>query len=318
MKTIKINKITVVLFFFLIGSGIQTTQAQFWKKLKKRVKDGVEEAVLRKTEEKSTEKTEKVMDTLFAAPKKIGKNRKGKHNKKNQKANKNGLKQGSSLQNNDNISSSAIYNFEWKYVLKMESDEMKKQTKGEADFKTIYYLNPNSTAFATKFEMEEKAASAMGNMIMINDPNTGVNLMLTEMNGHKMKQTMRSVFKQGLDNQDQESVNYTIVKTDTKTILGYTCQGFKINTTEGIINMYIAKDAPVSFNQSLSGNSRFKPKGFDTKWTKEFKNGLMMEMQFKSNKKKKYNMKLTCVELVEEPFSINIGEYKSLMDMTDN
>ncbi len=83
MSTLK--KITILLFFFLIGSGVQTTQAQLWKKIKKRVKDGVEEAILRKTEEKTTEKTENTIDSIFAAPKKLKRKKKKKKGKKGSK-----------------------------------------------------------------------------------------------------------------------------------------------------------------------------------------------------------------------------------------
>lgn len=305
----------MLLFFFLIGSGIQTTQAQFWKKLKKRVKDGVEEAVLRKTEEKTTEKTEKTIDTIFAAPKKLkGKNKKGKKNSKNKSDVKNIPKNLNLSQNEDTATlPNGGYNFEWRYTLKMDSEAMRKKAK--RDLKITYYLSPNTAVFASKFDMGDK--NEMQNMMMVINPTTGSNLMLMEMNGQKIRQKMPSFSGQETDDLTEEQVekNYTIVKTDTKTILGYQCQGFKITSSDGIIQMYIAKDAPISFNRVLAGSSQFKPKGFNPKWLKEFKNGLMMEMQFTSNKKKKYNMKMTCIALVQEPFSINLSEYKSFMNM---
>lgn len=65
----------------------------------------------------------------------------------------------------------------------------------------------------------------------------------------------------------------------------------------------------------MTGNSKFKPKGFDPKWLKEVGNGLMMEMVFTSNEKEKYNMKMTCVALEEESLTVNLSEYKSFMEM---
>ena len=320
MKTITLKKVAILLFFFFIGSGIQTTQAQFWKKIKKRVKNGVEEAILRKTEEKATEKTENAIDTIFEAPKKIRgkKGRKGKNGNNSSTNQKTGDEDNTSNVSLDNEDTAlpATYNFEWKYALKMESEEMKKKAKGN-EIKITYFLSPNSTAFGSKFEMTGKGASPMGNMLMIMDMDSGLNLMLMEMDGQKIIQKMPTISGQDIDDtiEEQSVKDYTIVKTDTKTILGYKCQGFKITSSDGIIHMYIAKDAPVSFNSAMSGNSKFKPKGFNTAWLKEFKNGLMMEMSFISNKKKKHNIKMTCVELVEEPISINLSEYKSFMSM---
>ena len=327
MKTIKIN--TLLLFFFLIGSGIQTTQAQFWKKLEKRVTDGVEEAILRKTEEKSIEKTENAIDSVFEAPKKVRKRKKEKgKNKSDEIATETSNEEVYDTNESDDsneynlpqereeVDLPSSYNFEWKYVLKMESEEMKKKAKGN-DFKITYFLSQNSTAFGSKFEMGGKGASPMGNMLMIMDMDNGANLILMEMNGQKIMQKMPSFSNEDIDEvaQKQNAKDYTIEKIGTKTILGYQCQGFKITSEDGIITTYIAKNAPVSFNQALSGNSKFKPKGFKTEWIKEIGNGLMLEMQFISNKKKKHNMKMTCVKLVEETFSINLSEYKSFMNM---
>ncbi len=59
------NGYSILLVLFLVFGGLQTSEAQFLKKLKKRVKDSAEETVLRKTEEKVTQKTEKTFDTII-------------------------------------------------------------------------------------------------------------------------------------------------------------------------------------------------------------------------------------------------------------
>ncbi len=297
MKTIKTNKIIILLFFFFIGSGIQTTQAQFWKKLKKRVKDGVEEAILRKTEEKSVEKTENTIDSVFAIDKMLNRMKKT---------------------NMEDIALPESYDFEWKYVLKMESKETRKKEMGTMEI--VYYLNPNSSTFGSKFKMSAKNGEedVLGHMILILDSEVGAQLILMDLNDHKVIQIMPSTIanQEDEDSLEDEMQDYEIVKTDTKTILGYHCQGFRFDTDQGTVNIYIAKDTPVSFNISSGENSKYNHfKGFDTKTLREFKNGLMMEMEFTSNKKKKHNMKMTCVALEQEPFSINLNEYKSFMGM---
>lgn len=79
MKTIKIQRLTVVLFLFLLG-GMQPAEAQFWKKLGKRAEEAAKETVMRKAEDKAAEKTEKAMDTILNADKKIKKKKKGTTN----------------------------------------------------------------------------------------------------------------------------------------------------------------------------------------------------------------------------------------------
>ncbi len=297
MKIMKTNKIIVLLFFFLIGSGIQTTQAQFWKKLKKRVKDGVEEAILRKTEEKSVEKTENTIDSVFAIDKMLNRMKKT---------------------NMEDIALPESYDFQWKYILKMEPKETRKKEMGAMEI--VYYLNPNSSTFGSKFKMSAKNGEedVLGHMILILDSEIGAQLMLMDLNNHKVIQITSSAIanQEDEDSLEDEMQDYEIVKTDTKTILGYHCQGFRFDTERGTVNIYIAKDTPVSFNISSGENSKYNHfKGFDTKILREFKNGLMMEMQFTSKKNKKHNMKMTCVALEQEPFSINLNEYKSFMGM---
>lgn len=64
MKKVNIRYCILFILFLFLGN-LQTSQAQFLKKLKKRVKDTAEETVLRKTEEKVTQKTEKTFDTII-------------------------------------------------------------------------------------------------------------------------------------------------------------------------------------------------------------------------------------------------------------
>jgi hypothetical protein len=315
IKKFKIQTLKGLLFLFFLG-GMQFAEAQFWKKLEKRVKEGVEEAILRKTEEQTTEKTENAIDTIFEAPKKIKrKKKKRKKDKKYKNIVKNDQDKINYPQNKDITTFPNEYRFDWRYTLKMDSKAMHKNAKGS--MKITYYLSTNYATFASSFDMGGK--NEIGKMIMVMNPETGTNLMLMEMNGQKVKQKMPSFSGQEVDeiSEEQAVKDYTIVKTDSKTILGYACQGFKVTSSDGVVNMYIAQNAPISFNNAMAGGAKFKPKGFNPNWLKEFKNGLMMEMQFISNKKEKYNVKMTCVELVQEPFSINLSEYKSFMNMGD-
>jgi len=283
----KLLKITLFTSIFLFATT--TTHAQFFKKLKEKTQEKIE----REAERRAQRRVDKKIDDAFN---KAEKTLDGKTvNSKNK------------VTNTPNLATN--YQFEWKYVLKMESE----RTKGKDDMNMIYYLSPNTPTFATKFEVANKEATP-GNMLTIMDPTTGAGVMLMNVDGKKIRQNMPSFSSEDANDvaQQQAVKDYTIVKTDTKTILGYPCQGFKITSSDGVINMYIAQNAPVSFNNTMSGDSKFKPKGFDPKWLKEFKNGLMMQMQFTSNKKEKYNMKMTCVELVKEPLTINMSAYKSM------
>ena len=285
MKILKPLLLTIA--FLLISN---TTQAQFWKKLGKKTEKAAKETVNRKVEDKTAEKTDKAMDSLFN----IGKKGKKKNKKK---------KGDDSL---DKVDENLVYNFKWKYTLKMEFEKKRKE---DIDMVFNYYIDPNSTAFASEFDIKNTQTEMM-NMIMIMDPSTGLNIMLTKIGETKIKKRMPS-YNDDEFIEDEMEIEYTIIKTDTKTILNYQCQGFKITTQDAIIHTYVTNDAPISFNQTFEGNSKMKPKGFKKEWLQEFENGLMMEMQYKSKKKKKYNMKIICIGLVEEPLTIDTSDYQS-------
>ena len=82
------TRYSVILILFLFLGSLQTSQAQFLKKLKKRVKDTTEETVLRKTEEKVTQKTERVFDTIIDG-KLVKRKRKVKKNPSNKPSQRN-------------------------------------------------------------------------------------------------------------------------------------------------------------------------------------------------------------------------------------
>jgi len=314
----KMPKSLLLTLTFLFLSS--TAQAQFWKKLKDRAKDAAEETVFRKVEEKATEKTESTIDSIFELPNQGKKNTDPNSessdeyeevNMDTEVNDENIIEEYLNQQKEEEVSLAESYDFEWKYVLQMESAAQKKK-KEMGDMKVTYFLNPQSTTFATQFDMDTKKMAA-GNTLMVMDMSAGVNFMLMEMEGEKIIQKMPSMAKIMNEEADDYMDTMTINKIGTKEILGYTCQGFEILLEEGTSTVYINPNAPVSFNHS--GNPKYAPKSFKQEWLKEYQNGLMMEMTFVSNKKAKHNMKMTCVELAKEPFTVNISEYKSFMEM---
>lgn len=293
-----------------------TIHAQFLKKLEKRVKAATEELVLRKTVEETSKQTEKAIDTILKNPKSNNEQTNNPSRLPNQSKDaameENMLED--YLKQQEAISLPESFSFEWKYVLKMESDAYKKQQKEMGDSKITYLLSTQSTAFATQFDVKENN-KGLGQSLMVMDPKTGINVMLMEIDGKKMIQNLPSIAEVSKQNNEtiDNSNNIKIKKIGTKKIMGYSCQGFEMQLEEGVSTIYINPNSPVSFNRS--GDPNFTAKGFDAEWLEDFENGLMMEMTFVSSKKAKHNMKMTCVELVRKPITINLNEYKSFMEM---
>lgn len=74
--------ITILIAGFILGLG--SAEAQILKKLRKRAEQAAEETIYRKVEEKTSEETEKAMDTLINAPGKKLKKRKNKGSSESQ------------------------------------------------------------------------------------------------------------------------------------------------------------------------------------------------------------------------------------------
>ena len=282
MKTLKTISFTLLFLF-----ACTNTQAQFFKKLQKKAKEKIEREAERRAERRvnkkiddAFDKTEETIDKSTKIDKKEKRSKKGKTKK-------------------GKIDLPNSYDFEWSYVMQMKTKE------GSVDMN--YFLKKDANYMGIKVSTDKTDMTA--NMVMILDAQRNVSITLMNMDDNKIITTTKMPQEELDDNGDDE--NFTITKTDTKTILGYHCQGFKTVTDDGTIHIYVAKDAPVNFNQVYNGKSKKKNKGFDPKMLKQFENGLVMEMNFVSNKKKKYNFTMHCISLEKKPFTINLSEYKS-------
>lgn len=256
----------------------QLSYGQFLKKLKKKAEQAVEEVVVRKTADKAAQMAGKGMDKIFNID-------------------------FEGAQVDPNILPER-YDFEWKYTLQM------KHNKG--DMNMTYYLKPNAKYFGSQPELEHNTMA--NGMFMIFDEGLGAMVILMETengkSGHVLKNPTGDI-----DNISEEADvasmgDYTFKELSSKTILGYECQGFQMENDELEMTMYVALDAPVSFNQVYGGHVKTKPKGFDPKWMEKSENSIVMEMDIVNKKKKKFSAKMTCVALEKYPKTILIKDYE--------
>lgn len=271
----KILKIFILTLIFLFSTN--TIEAQFLKKLKKKAKQKIEREAERRAQRRVDKKIDKTFDE---AENEIDGKTKPKKNSKL-----------TNLPEN--------YGFDWEYTMQMQ------YKKGNVNM--IYYLKPEATYFAMKPEFDKKKGTM--DMFIIMDIKREINISLMKIKDDKMMNVMSTPEELAENNDNQK---FTIIKTNKKTILGYTCQGFKTESKDMIVNMYIAENAPVNF-VFANNNAKNMPKGFNSKWLNEYKNGIMLEMEFiyKKKNKKKHNGKMICTSLIKKPFSIKISDYKS-------
>jgi len=273
----KLRTLFIAIAFLFLGT---TTQAQFFKKLGKTAEKAAERAVLKKTEQKASEKTDKALDGIFNME--IG-----------------------GMMGNSNMDPSVLpesYNYEWRYTMQTE------HKKG--NMKMHYYLKEGGTDFASRMEMQQQ--TMMGGMLMVMDQDLGTTTILMNSNGKKHGQIISSPEIDLEDVSIENSMDgYEFNEIGTKQILGYTCQGFQMENEDSKMTMYVAFDTPVSLNQVYGSDPKRLPKGFDPKWLDKIgENSLMMEMDFQNKKKPKQSAKMRCVALEREPMSIQIADYE--------
>lgn len=273
MKT----RIIVLVVLLLIGT---LARGQFLKKLGDRVQNAAERTVLNKADQEASKQTDQALDKVFDMD--LG------------------------AMGTSNIDPSTLpssYEFDWQYTLEM--------TNKKGNLKMHYFLPEDGGPFGSRPEMDQ-GETAMNNMMMVMDPELSTTTILMDNGGQKTGIIMSNpdLAKEISEANDMNA--YDFKEIGTKEILGYTCQGFQMDSEDATIIVYMAFDAPVSFNKMYSGNNAKQlPKGFDPKWLDKLgENSLMMEMDFQNKKQPNQSTKMTCIDLKKEPFAINTSEYQ--------
>lgn len=266
----------LILFFLAVGAK---SEAQFFKKIAKSAEHAAERAVLKKTEQEASKKTDKALDGIFNME--IG-----------------GMVGGSNM---DPSLLPEDYSYEWRYTL---------QTEHKRGSMTMhYYLKEDGIDFASRMEMQQQ--TMMSGMLMVIDPALNATTILMNSNGKKHGQIISTP---EIDLEEMSNENsmegYEFKEIGTKEILGYTCQGFQIENEETKMTMYVAFNTPVSLNKVYGSDPKRLPKGFDPIWLDKIsENNLMMEMDMQNKKKPKQSAKMRCVALERDPMTIDISEY---------
>ena len=279
MKTLKPLLLTFAFLFIC-----NTTQAQLWKKLKKKAEQAVEEVIVRKTADKAAQMAGKGMDKVFNID-------------------------FAGAQVDPSVLPKS-YDFEWKYTMQM------KHKKGTMNM--TYFLKPGAKYFGSQPELENNPMA--NGMLMVFDQELDIMAIFMETEDGKSGTLLKNPSSDIVDMAGQEvtaSEDYTLIEIGTKTILGYECQGFQMENEELKMTMYMAMDAPVSFNQVYGSHMKTTPKGFDPKWMEKAETSIVMEMEMINKKKKKYNAKMTCVALEKSPKTLVVSDYE-FMNLNTN
>ena len=164
----------------------------------------------------------------------------------------------------------ATYDFTWKMTMEMKSKK--------ATMNMDYYMKEDAHYFGFKNDMLSKQAEG-GDMFMIMDTKLEVSAMFMNMMGRKILQ--KTSLKGLTDDVEDSGEDYTYKEIESKTILGYKCDGFQAENENNKVTFYVTNEVPVSFSKVWGTDKKNMPKGFNAAWMKKYAdNGAVLEMQF--------------------------------------
>ncbi len=301
MKCIK----TLLAVFFTIAI-CNTSNAQFFKKLKKRAENAVERTVLNKTDREVSKKTDKTIDVVINGDDENDKKSESESKELTEEQKEKAEKRAISLFGGGLEGIPDTYQFE--YVM-----DMKMTSRKNDDMTLQYFIKPNASYFGNAIPNQKT------NSVIVYDLENQAMVTFMDNNGQKMAMKMRIPLEEKMQEmieKTQKGENNTantanITPLPSKTILGYNCKGYLIKQDEGTSKIYITDEAPVSF-VGMFANLEKMQKNMNTATIPFGKNSLMMEMEYTSNKGKRDNIHMICTALKEQPFTINKAEYSGM------
>ena len=250
----------------MIGLVFGTTaQAQFLKKLGKKISEKVEETASDNISNKAANETDETLNKTWETDL-----------SKKDEVNNNSERNHSTSKTPEN------YDFDWKYSVRLKSE------KRNMDF--VYRLKEDENYMGM-------GGSMMSGMFMVMDFDRNLSIMY--MNGFVKSSKMKMP---NPSDEDNKMKNMTFEKIGSKTILGFQCDGYRAESDEYIMTMYITDDAGIGFPKMYESQKYF-PKGFDPDWLTE--NSLMMEMEIIDKKNSKKSMTMVCIGIEPENFTIS-------------
>ncbi len=197
------------------------------------------------------------------------------------------------------INTASTFSFSHKYVMQIK--------KGNRTTDMLYYLAPSGNYFATGVSGNNQNKSTISVMDLSNKT---IHTLMTN-NGDKTRISMRlNLDKASNYIIDQTNVEVTPTGT-TKTILGYVCDGYKVEGDNIKGTVWVTQNAGISFSKHLyKTDSTNNQNATFLKLT----TGLTLEMDMiDTSRRRPKSILMKCISLEKKNITINTNDYKKLI-----
>ena len=306
MRTKHIVTLMVCLF---IGFS---SEAQLLKKLKKKAEQAAERTILRKTDEAVSKKTEKVLDSI-TNPKSdnrktqndsISDDEKGKaildvllsqtpsdSQIETQESGETPNVESIPISPNNNAILPESYQFSYYAIIEVKNDN--------GTIETDYFLQPNASYYAKELSNIDVA----GTVVYDNENNIEVYFFQIEGEKRRAHKTMDFITKANMIGAFKPSEEMKTKTIENKTLLGYECKGFEIESKEGITQFWFTNQAPATVYKSL----------FDTRATTSDspfnEQTMIMEAIYTSKVDSAKNYEMRCKTFQPKSMALNSQDY---------
>src|SRR5690606_19847059 len=302
---------TIALIAAVAVGGMGTANGQFLEKLGKKAEKAAERTVERRVEREAEKKTDKALDKVFEAGEEKGKKEKGAANENATAGGKGNVDENDAAVARRQSALAAMlgggsmeevrdtYAFSYRATMEITDDSEKEET-------TIWFwLEPEATYFGT----EVQAGETRGQIAVMD---MDIKSMVMFMDDGKQKMAMRMGGNQQLMDKyikmagDDGKDDLNISAIESKTILGYHCKGFKIETDEGISKVWVTEEAPVGM-----ANGMMKGDYLSNGLPNIGANALLMETEYAPKEGDKNRFRMVCTALEPTSKAIHKKDYKS-------
>lgn len=254
------------------------TQAQFFKKLGKKVQDAAEDKVLDKSAKKTSKSVDEGMDDIFS----IGKD-KGKKNKSKSTA-----------------SPRNSYTFPYFYVMNFEFGNGNDSNQRDLEM----FLTESGEYLGIR------ASESGADMFMVMDYSKSASFnFMSSSSGKMMFPVSIDVNDEGED--DYDNSDFKITSLPDKTFLGYNCKGKKLENQEWEIKLYYTDEVPVSMSSMTKGGNEKMTKMFQQEGM-DITNGLVMYMEGENKQDKDESYIMTAKKLEKVDCKFKTAGYQQI------